>query len=101
MSVARSPAHGSPTVRILAAAWVLPVASPPVADGAVVVDGERIAWVGRRVELPEAYHGARVRAFPQALLLPGFVNAHCHLYLTAMFGRLRGRADRFTEWLRD
>lgn len=86
--------------QIFAAEWVLPVDAPAIRDGAVVVDGTRLAWVGRRVDLPEAYLGGRVRAFPRGLLLPGLVNAHCHLPLTAMLGRLSGRADRFTDWIR-
>src|SRR5207302_6976074 len=61
---------------------------------------ERIAWVGPRVELPEAYRAARVRGFPQGLLLPAFVNAHCHLALTGMLGQLPGRAEAFAAWLR-
>ena len=57
----------------------LPVAEPPIADGVVVVEGESIAWLGRRVDLPEAYHAARIRAFPQALLLPGFMGSDTYL----------------------
>src|SRR5438094_7527122 len=86
--------------QLLAAEWVLPVDTPPIRDGAVVVEGGRIAWVGRRVDLPEAYLRARSRAFPRGLLLPGLVNAHCHLPLTAMLGRLSGRADHFVDWIR-
>jgi cytosine/adenosine deaminase-related metal-dependent hydrolase len=85
---------------VLAAPWVLPVEGPPVRDGAVVAEAGRIRWVGPRRELPEAWSAARVRAFPRSLLLPGFVNAHCHLHLTAMRGRLRGSAAQFTAWLR-
>jgi len=85
---------------VLAATWLLPIDAPPIRDGALVVEGERIAWVGRRVELPDEYRVARVTAFPDSILLPGLVNAHCHTHLTAALGRLPGTADRFDEWLR-
>lgn len=88
-------------VSVLAAEWVLPVTAEPISDGAVVIEGGRIAWVGSRLELPAHYRGARVRAFPRSILLPGWVNAHCHLNLTAALGLIPGSADRFTDWIRE
>jgi len=87
--------------QVLAAEWVLPVTSDAIRDGVVVVEETRIAWVGGRRELPSRYLEAPVRAFPRSLLLPGWVNAHSHLNLTAALGLLRGSADRFTDWIRD
>ena len=86
--------------RILAAEWVLPVSAPPIRDGAVVVEGDHIAWVGPRQELPSRFLKAPVRGFPRSLLLPGWVNAHCHLNLTGALGMLSGTADRFADWAR-
>src|SRR6476469_2807371 len=89
------------SARLLAAEWVLPVASEPVRDGVVALEGERIAWVGRRPDLPSRYLSAPLRAFPRSLLLPGWVNAHSHLTLTAALGLVPGTADRFADWIRD
>ena len=86
---------------VLAAEWVLPVASPPIHDGALVIEEGRIAWVGPRVELPTRFLERRVRVFPHSLLLPGFVNAHCHLNLTGLLGQLQGDAGHFVDWIRD
>jgi aminodeoxyfutalosine deaminase len=86
--------------QILAAEWVLPVTSPPVRDGVVVVEGSRLAWLGDRRELPSRYARWPVRAFGRSLLLPGWVNAHSHLNLTAALGLLEGRADAFVDWVR-
>lgn len=86
--------------QVLAADWVIPVASPPIPDGAVALEGGRIAWVGRRPDLPSRFLGASFRAFPQSLLLPGWVNAHSHLNLTGAMGLIRGSADRFPNWIR-
>src|SRR5688572_13497304 len=89
-----------PTTMLVAAEWVLPISSGPIRDGIVAVEGSRIAWVGPRRELPSRFLGTGVRAFPRSVLLPGWVNAHCHLNLTAALGTLTGAADRFPDWIR-
>lgn len=90
----------APPSQVLAAEWVLPVSAPPVPDGAVALEADRIAWVGPRRELPSRFLRAPLRAFPRGLLLPGWVNAHSHLHLTGAVGRLTGTAGRFADWLR-
>ena len=49
---------------------------PPLADAAVVVDGDRIAWVGPKTRAPDA--DQRLDA-DGAAVLPGFVDSHSHL----------------------
>ena len=68
------------------ARWVMPVNAAPIRDGTVVVEGDRIAWVGPRGRAPLA----RDVELGEAMLLPGFVNAHTHLDLTVMRGLLAG-----------
>lgn len=67
-----------------------------IADGAVLVDGDRIVAVGERDELSAAYPGAETRTHTDRLLLPGLVNTHSHS------GLLRGTAEHLPvwEWLR-
>jgi cytosine/adenosine deaminase-related metal-dependent hydrolase len=77
----------------IGAAWVLPVAAPPIRDGAVVVAGGRLAWVGRRADAPSL-----TRDLGPGVLLPGLVNAHCHLELSWLRGRLSG-ARGFVPWV--
>ncbi|MFN3652089.1 MAG: amidohydrolase family protein [Armatimonadota bacterium] len=85
---------------LFAAEWVLPITAAPVRDGVVAVEGTRIAWVGPRRELPSRFLKARLRTFPRSLILPGWVNAHCHLNLTGALGLIPGTADRFADWVR-
>ena len=61
-------------MRVLSADWVVPVEGEPIADGAVAIgDDGRIVAVATAAELGE---GER---FEEAVILPGFVNAHTHL----------------------
>jgi imidazolonepropionase-like amidohydrolase len=55
---------------------------PPLRDGAVLVEGERIAAVGRAADLP-APPGARVVDLGRRSLLPGLIDMHGHLRLSA------------------
>lgn len=75
------------------ARWIVPITAPPVASGTVAVDGERIAYVGSRAGAPPGED----MDLGNVLLLPGLVNAHCHLELTAMRGFLEGL--EFGDWI--
>ncbi|MDT5063012.1 MAG: 5-methylthioadenosine/S-adenosylhomocysteine deaminase [Acidobacteriota bacterium] len=86
--------------KLYSARWVLPIASPPVEDGAVAVEGSRIAAVGTLDELVALFPEAPVRDFGEAAILPGFVNAHSHLELTAMRGYLEREEGDFFAWLK-
>lgn len=83
---------------LLRARLVLPISRPPIEDGAVLVTGERITWVGRRADLPPGPHGEE-HDLGDAALLPGLINAHCHLDYTGMAGQLPP-PKRFTDWLK-
>jgi 5-methylthioadenosine/S-adenosylhomocysteine deaminase len=82
------------------ARWVLPVSSPPIADGALVVEGQQIIAVGSRAALTEEFPGLTARDFGESAIIPGLVNAHSHLELTAMRGYLENEETDFFAWLR-
>lgn len=86
-------------MKILTARYVLPISSEPIEDGAVVLENDRIIFVGRRAETIEKYPTARMESFGEAALLPGFVNAHSHLEITAMRGFLDEFDGDFYAWL--
>ena len=51
-----------------------------IEDGAIVVQAERLAWVGFRADLPSQYrHGAMVHDARNTLITPGLIDCHTHL----------------------
>ncbi|MFL5618380.1 MAG: amidohydrolase family protein, partial [Gemmatimonadaceae bacterium] len=79
------------------ARWIVPVSAPPIAHGTLVERAGRIVWVGTRDDAPALEPDDADVDLGDAILLPGLVNAHCHLELTAMRGFLDGLA--FREWV--
>jgi cytosine/adenosine deaminase-related metal-dependent hydrolase len=77
------------------ARWVVPVATPPIADGTVISEGDKIVWVGERKLAPA---GGRDEQLGNVLLTPGLVNTHTHLDLTMMRGFLSELP--FFDWVR-
>jgi cytosine/adenosine deaminase-related metal-dependent hydrolase len=78
--------------RVVSADWVLPVEGPPIRDGAVAIEAGAIAAVGTTDELGPGTH------YDDAVLLPGFVNAHSHIEYAVYGGFGDGLGD-FAEWI--
>ena len=85
---------------IYSARWVLPVSTSPIENGAVAIEEQRIAAVGPRSEIVERFPEFRVDDFGEAVILPGLINTHTHLELTAMRGYLENEESDFFAWLR-
>jgi len=85
--------------KLYQARWVLPVSAPPIADGAIAVTGEKIVSVGTRSSLLAQFPEAATLDLGESAIIPGLINAHSHLELTAMRGFLEDETD-FFAWLR-
>jgi cytosine/adenosine deaminase-related metal-dependent hydrolase len=75
------------------ARWVLPITAPPIEYGVVACEDGVIRFVGRGDEAPPGDDFE----LGDTVLLPGLVNAHTHLELTAMRGFLEDLA--FEDWI--
>ncbi|MGI8786915.1 MAG: amidohydrolase family protein [Pyrinomonadaceae bacterium] len=86
-------------MKILAAKYVLPISAEPISGGAIAIDETKIVAVGTRKELAAEFPEADIENFGEAALMPGFVNCHSHLEITAMRGFLDDVEADFYSWL--
>jgi aminodeoxyfutalosine deaminase len=83
---------------IVRARTVVTMDGPPIENGAVAVSGNRIVDVGRFDDIKTRNAGNTLDLGEQ-LLLPGLINAHCHLDYTCLRGKIPPQKS-FTEWIR-
>jgi cytosine/adenosine deaminase-related metal-dependent hydrolase len=83
---------------ILRARTVVTMDGPPIDNGTVVVSGNRIVDIGKFDEIKARHTGEIVDLGEQALL-PGLINAHCHLDYTCLRGKIPPQKS-FADWIR-
>lgn len=76
---------------------VLTMDGEPIANGAVAISGNRIVDVGPWPEVRARQTGGAVDLGERALL-PGLINAHCHLDYTALRGAI-APSSSFSGWI--
>ncbi len=86
-------------MKIIASDHVLPISSEPIANGAVAIDGAKIAAVGTRDEIVQQFSSVEIEDFGEAAIMPGMVNCHSHLEITSMRGYLDDVEHDFSAWL--
>ncbi len=86
-------------MKILCADYVLPVSADLIEDGAVVIDETKIIAVGSHTKIVAEYPEIVVEKFHEAVIMPGLVNCHSHLEITAMRGFLDDVEADFYSWL--
>ena len=86
-------------MKILSANYVLPISAEPISGGAVAFEKDKIVAVGKRAEVVEKFPAAAEENLGEAVILPGFVNVHSHLEITAMRGFLDHFDADFYSWL--
>jgi cytosine/adenosine deaminase-related metal-dependent hydrolase len=72
-------------MRKITASRVYPVAADPIENGVVITDdaGKILA-----VDRAENHDPASLERYDRGVLVPGFVNTHCHLELSHMLGKV-------------
>ena len=81
-------------VEVLRARWIVPIARPPIRDGCVAVQDGLIVHVGEDCGPVDGVD------MGNAAILPGLVNAHTHLELSYLHGRIPPTRT-FGEWVRE
>ena len=71
----------------------------PIDNGAVAISGDRIIDVGEFSEISARHAGQEVVDLGERVLLPGLINAHCHLDYTCLRGKIPPQKS-FTDWIR-
>src|ERR1035441_507666 len=72
--------------------------SEPIEDGFVMIQGSRILQVGKRKDL-YFLPSVRMLDLGDTVLLPGLINAHCHLDFTSLKGKVPYKG-LFIDWLK-
>ncbi|HXL24845.1 MAG TPA: amidohydrolase family protein [Chthoniobacterales bacterium] len=84
---------------IIRARVVVTMDGLPIDNGAVAVSGGCIADIGKFPEISARHGGERIVDLSGQALLPGLINAHCHLDYTCLRGKI-SRRKSFTDWIR-
>ncbi len=83
---------------IVRARVVVTMDGAPIENGAVAINGDKIVDVGGFDEVKARNSGDVVDLGEQALL-PGLINAHCHLDYTCLRGKIPPQKT-FADWIR-
>ena len=86
-------------MKILSADFVLPICAEPLASGSIAIDKTKIVAVGTKSELAEKFPAAESEDFGESVIMPGLINCHSHLEITAMRGFLDDVEEDFYSWL--
>src|SRR5205823_12740239 len=84
---------------ILRARVVVTMDGPPIENGAVVISGDRVLDVGKFPEISEKHSGQELVDLGERVLLPGLINAHCHLDYTCLRAKIPPQKS-FADWIR-
>ncbi len=83
---------------IVRARTVVTMDGAPIENGAVAISGNRIIDLGSFDEVKGRNSGEIIDLGEQALL-PGLINAHCHLDYTCLHGKIPPQKS-FADWIR-
>lgn len=86
------------STRLYRARHLVPMTSPVISGGGIAVREGEILAIGDWEELVAEHPGAPREDLGEVILMPGLINAHCHLDYTMMRGALFGRGS-FSEWI--
>ena len=84
---------------ITRARTVVTMDGPPIENGAVAISENQIVDVGNFPKVSARHRGKKIVDLGEQALLPGLINAHCHLDYTCLRGKIPPRKS-FADWIR-
>jgi cytosine/adenosine deaminase-related metal-dependent hydrolase len=84
---------------IIRARIVVTMDGPPIENGAVAISENQIIDVGKFPAVSTQHPGKKIVDLGEQALLPGLINAHCHLDYTCLRGKIPPRKS-FADWIR-
>jgi aminodeoxyfutalosine deaminase len=88
------------TMLAFRARYVFLIDRPPLRDGVVVIDHDRIVAVGAGSSAAAREFGAVARDLGNVAILPGLINAHTHLEFSDLRQPLGTPGMAFADWIR-
>jgi len=76
----------------------MPMSAPIIEDGAIIVQDGVIIALGAYADLQRDFGTAVIYDLGDVILMPGLINAHCHLDYTMMKNQLQP-GSAFTAWI--
>ena len=69
-------------IRKISADWIIPISHNPIKNGLITVDSE-----GKILEISATFDSTQPNIeYYKGVIIPGFINTHCHLELSHMKG---------------
>ncbi len=81
---------------VVTANWILPIAAPPIPNGWIAICDGVVQYVGS--QLPAVYASAKRYTLNGYALLPGLINAHCHLEFSDLEAPIPA-GNGFPDWI--
>lgn len=73
--------------KFISANWIFPITTQPIANGVLEIDAK--GNILQVLTQDEAKHkGVKNIEFYEGALVPGFINTHCHLELSHLYGKI-------------
>lgn len=86
-------------MNILTANWLFPIISPPIRNGALLIDqNHKIIDIGQLERIKNQNPNSSIKKLDGAIL-PGFINAHTHLELSGMHNSIEFTKNGMSNWL--
>ncbi len=86
-------------MKILISKCILPIIQKPIVDGALLINKHRILDIGLYSNIIKKYPSVEKVDLSEYIILPGFVNCHSHLELSALKDKVKYNGS-FADWIR-